>query len=64
MNEPRLENIDDYHTLSGEKKRIVWAVVFATLIIGVIYTSAKLAYNEVDDQLPQSEISQGYVPSK
>ncbi len=37
MNEPRLEDIDDYNTLKGEKRKVVFAVIIAGLILGVIY---------------------------
>ena len=26
-NEPTLESIDDYNTLKGSKKRVVWSVI-------------------------------------
>ena len=48
MSEPRLEDIGDYNTLKGEKRRIVWAVVIAGLIIGSIYLGAR-AYFVPDD---------------
>jgi|GEM_PF-468601 hypothetical protein len=41
MSEPRLQDIGDYNTLKGEKKRIVWAVIIAGLIIGSIYLVAR-----------------------
>jgi len=41
MSEPRLQDIGDYNTLKGEKKRIVWAVIIAGLIIGSIYLAAR-----------------------
>jgi hypothetical protein len=40
--------MDDYKTLSGEKRRIVWAVVFAGLIIGTIYFAAKMYFVPAD----------------
>ena len=49
MSEPRLEDIGDYDTLRGEKKRIVWAVILAGLIIGTIYVVASNVYGTVDD---------------
>lgn len=52
MSEPRLENIEDYDTLKGEKRRIVWAVVLAGLIIGVIYVVASNVYGSDDDSIP------------
>ena len=41
MSEPRLQDMGDYNTLNGEKKRIVWAVIIAGLIIGSIYLAAR-----------------------
>jgi hypothetical protein len=55
MNEPSLKTIEDYNTLSGEKRRIVWAVIIAGLIIGGIYTAAKIAYGDVSDEVPTAE---------
>lgn len=55
MNEPTLEQISDYHTLAGEKRRIVWAVVIAGLLIGLVFAGAKTLYSTVDDELPTSD---------
>ena len=41
MSEPRLQDMSDYNTLSGEKRRIVWAVIIAGLIIGTVYLAAR-----------------------
>lgn len=51
MSEPRLEDIGDYNTLKGEKKKVVWAVVIASLIIGSIYVIASKSYDTVDDSI-------------
>ncbi|MDA3909639.1 MAG: hypothetical protein PF437_11190 [Sulfurimonas sp.] len=45
MSEPTLESIDDYNTLSGEKKKVVWAVVIAGLIMAVVYAVVVSFYN-------------------
>ena len=45
MSEPRLEDIGDYDTLKGEKKKVVLAVIFAGLLMGIIYS---IAYNTYD----------------
>jgi len=50
MSEPRLEDIGDYNTLKGEKKKVVWAVVLAGLLMGVIYAFVYNA-NDVDDRI-------------
>lgn len=50
--EPTLEGISDYDTLKGEKKRIVWAVIIAGLIIGSIYVIASKIYTNDGDNIP------------
>ena len=50
MSEPRLEDIGDYNTLKGEKRRIVWAVIIAGLVIGSIYLAAR-TYFVPDDMI-------------
>ncbi|ADN09473.1 hypothetical protein [Sulfurimonas autotrophica] len=52
MSEPKLEDIGDYNTLKGEKKRIVWAVIIAGLLLGVIYMIANKVYNDKGDAIP------------
>jgi len=51
MSEPRLEEIGDYNTLKGEKKKIVWAVIIAGLIMGSIYVIASNSFGNVNDQI-------------
>ncbi|MEA1920652.1 MAG: hypothetical protein U9N52_12490 [Campylobacterota bacterium] len=62
MSEPSLHTIEDYNTLEGEKKRIVWAVIIAGLIIGAIFATAKVIYSTVDDEIKTEKI--GYLPAK
>ena len=62
-NEPTLSSIEDYNTLKGSKKRIVWAVIIGGLLIGSIFVAAKMIYGDVNDSLPVSE-SIGKVPVK
>lgn len=45
MSEPSLDNISDYNTLEGEKRKVVTAVVLSGLIIGIIYV---VVYNIYD----------------
>ena len=52
MQEPRLEDMGDYNTLKGEKKRIVWAVIIAGLLIGTVYMIAYKIYNNKADMIP------------
>lgn len=50
-NEPRLEDIEDYDTLKGEKKKIVTAVVVIGLIIGAVYMITYSQNENVDDAI-------------
>ncbi len=52
MSEPRLEDMSDYNTLKGEKKRIVWTVIIAGLLLGVIYMVAYNKYTDQGDTIP------------
>jgi hypothetical protein len=51
-NEPTLSSIEDYDTLKGSKKRVVWAVIISGLIIGAIFVTAKIVYGGVEDSIP------------
>jgi len=51
MSEPTLESIGDYNTLEGEKKRVVWSVIIAGLIIGTIYVVVSNIYSTPDDSI-------------
>lgn len=61
--EPTLESIGDYDTLKGEKKKIVWAVIIAGLIIGTVYVVASKVYTNEEDNI-QVEQSIKSVPVK
>ena len=63
MNEPRLEAIEDYDTLKGEKKRVVWAMVLAGFIIGAIYVVASSLLTNGDDAI-QTQESLKNIPMK
>jgi len=54
MSEPRLEDIGDYNTLKGEKRKVVWAVILAGLLMGVVYSFVYNAYDE-DDRIEVKE---------
>jgi hypothetical protein len=54
-NEPTLSAIDDYDTLKGSKKKVVWAVIISGLIIGLIFVAAKILYGGVEDSIPVTE---------
>lgn len=62
-NEPTLSSIEDYNTLKGSKRRVVWAVIISGLLIGAIFLTAKMFYGGVNDSLPVGE-SIGKVPVK
>lgn len=55
MSEPSLQDMDDYDTLKGEKKGVVWLVVVVGLLIGVAFVGAKYFYGDVSDDLKPSE---------
>lgn len=40
MNEPNLKNIDDYYTLQGEKKKVIGAIIIASIIMSIVYAVA------------------------
>jgi len=63
MSEPRLEDIEDYNTLKGEKKKIVVAVILAGLIMGIIYVVAFKVFDNQEDTLPV-EKSLNKIPMK
>ncbi|MDD2906741.1 MAG: hypothetical protein WBK95_05950 [Sulfurimonas sp.] len=63
MSEPRLEDIEDYNTLKGEKKKIVVAVILAGLIMGIIYVVAFKVFDNKEDTLPV-EKSLNKIPMK
>ena len=56
MSEPRLEDIGDYDTLKGEKKKVVWAVIMAGLLMGVIYTIAVSVYDNSEESIAVEKI--------
>jgi len=49
--EPTLSSIEDYDTLKGSKKRIVWSVIISGLILGALFVGAKIYYGEADDSI-------------
>jgi len=63
MSEPRLEDIGDYNTLKGEKKKVIYAVILACLTIGVIYTVAVNMYGNSDEPMSQEKAYKA-VPMK
>jgi len=51
MSEPKLSDISDYNTLKGEKKRVVWAVIIAGIIISVVYTAVYYNFGKVEGSI-------------
>lgn len=62
-NEPTLESIEDYDTLKGSKKRVVWTVIIAGLLVGIMFVAAKSYYGSVNDSIPLQDAI-GKVPVK
>jgi len=62
-NEPTLSSIEDYNTLKGSKKKVVWAVIISGLLIGAIFVTAKMIYGSTQDTIMVNE-SIGKVPVK
>ena len=54
-NEPTLSNIEDYDTLKGSKRKVVWTVILIGLLIGAILVGARIYYSEGDDSIPVQE---------
>ncbi|MDY0116989.1 MAG: hypothetical protein RBR59_05380 [Sulfurimonadaceae bacterium] len=46
MSEPRLQDIEDYDTLKGDKKKVVWTVIIVGVLMAVAYA---FAYSYFDD---------------
>jgi len=59
--EPRLEDIGDYDTLKGEKKKIVWSVIIVGILIGVAFAIAYKVFNDKGDAIPIKDTI-GVVP--
>jgi hypothetical protein len=51
MSEPTLEDISDYDTLKGEKKKIVWTVIIVGIVIGALYYIAGQKFNDSQDSI-------------
>lgn len=54
-NEPTLENLSDYNTLKGEKKRVVWAVILSGIIIGSVYSVANSYFGTPNGEIKTHE---------
>lgn len=63
MSEPRLEDMSDYDTLSGEKRKVVFTVIIAGIIMSVIYVLVSGYFGNVKDSI-KVEDSIKYMPLK
>ena len=63
MSEPTLKEMEDYKKLSGEKRRVVIAVILSGLIVGGIFAIAKSVYGSPDDEVKTGE-KIGKIPLK
>jgi len=55
MSEPKLEDMSDYNTLKGEKKRVVWAVIMAGIFMGIVYVIAYSIYDNKEDTIVKEQ---------
>ena len=56
MEEPTLQGIDDYNTLQGTKRKVVWSVIIIGLFFGAIYIIASNIYDNHDDQIQTNDV--------
>lgn len=64
MSEPSLEKIEDYNSLKGEKRKVVWTVVLIGLLIGVIYSISNSIYSEPEGAIEVKENTSHNIPMK
>ncbi len=58
--EPRLETIEDYDTLKGQKRRVVIAVIIAGVILGAAFSVAKVIFVPNDRIITTKQV--GLIP--
>ena len=63
INEPTLESIEDYETLKGEKKYVVWSVIVVGLLLGAVYVYLNDT-TQVDDSIKIEDTIKNVPPSK
>lgn len=51
MSEPRLEDMEDYTTLKGEKKRVVWAVILFGILLCIGYVISYAIFDNSGDNI-------------
>ncbi len=62
--EPELRDMDDYNTLTGEKKKIVWTVIVIGLLIGAGFVLASKVYTDKGDAIKTHDPINAVPPSK
>lgn len=55
MSEPRLEDIKDYENLDTERKRAFIAIVFAALLMGIVYTVVGSFFDNSQEEIQVQE---------
>jgi hypothetical protein len=53
--EPTLEDISDYDTLKGDKKKIVWSVIIIGILLGIGYLIAYKVFNDSGDAITTND---------
>jgi hypothetical protein len=53
--EPTLEDISDYDTLKGDKKKIVWSVIIIGILLGIGYLVAYKVFNDSGDYIKTND---------
>ena len=53
--EPELRDFEDYDTLSGEKKKVVWIVIVVGILIGTGFYIASKVFNDKGDVIPTKD---------
>jgi len=64
MAEPRLEDIEDYDELKGSKKKIVWRVIVAGILISVGYLVAYSVFTDKGDVIKVQESMNKHIPMR
>ncbi len=50
--EPNLNQIGDYNTLKGEKKKVVWIVIATGVAVGILFSVVNALYGTPKDTIP------------
>jgi hypothetical protein len=64
MSEPKLSDIEDYDTLKGEKKKVVWGVILIGILIGAVYVVSYNIFDNKEDTIITKDIIQVVPPAK